>query len=266
VPAYELAYLQDKHDYDYKPAGSFASDPAGSVLLVGSVMGEAYKVDVNVGIVPIPRSYAAAVADPVYGAKWRAACDDDFEGKYTLLKTWDWELVKSVPIGRRIIRGKWIFAVKYMSDGTVDKFKARYVGRGYSYSQVQGVDYIDSFCSTLRLESLRVFLDGPCVNDDDLLEVDVVKAFPSGDWDGTEGTVICVDPKHACLDPNQKSCLAWIQTKKSACVDPNQKSCLVWIQTKKLACVDPKLTCVDPKPKLSLCGSKTKSGSKTKKR
>ena len=34
---------------------------------------------------PIPRSYAAAVADPVYGAKWRAACDDDYKGEYTLL-------------------------------------------------------------------------------------------------------------------------------------------------------------------------------------
>ena len=199
VPAYELAYLQDKHNYDYKPAGSFASDPAGSVLLVGSVMGEAYKVDVNVGIVPIPRSHAAAIADPVYGAKWRAACDDDFEGKYTLLKTW--ELVKSVPLGRRVIRGKWVFAVKYKSDGTVDKFKARYIGCGYS--QVQGVDYIDSFCSTLRLESLRVFLAGACVNNDDLLEVDVVKAFPSGDWDGTE---MYLQQPHGYFDPNCKAC------------------------------------------------------------
>jgi len=32
-------------------------------------MGEAYQVDLNIGIVPIPRSYAAAIADPVYGAK-----------------------------------------------------------------------------------------------------------------------------------------------------------------------------------------------------
>jgi len=63
----------------------------------------------------------------------------------------------------------------------------------------------------------------------------------------------------ACVDPNQKSFLAWIQTKKLACVDPNQKSCLVWIQTKKLACVDPNFTSVDLNPKLSLCGSKTKN-------
>jgi len=180
--AYEFDYLQDKNNYSYKPAGSLASDPYDTVLFVGSVMGEAYQIDTNVGIVPIPRSYAAAVADPVYGAKWRAACDDDFEGKYTLLKTW--KLVKTVPVGRRVIKGKWIFSVKYKTNGTVDKFKARYVICGYN--QVQGVDYVDSFCSTLRLESLRIYLAGACINDDDLLEVDVVKAFPSGDWDGTE--------------------------------------------------------------------------------
>jgi len=70
-----------------RPARSPPARSADTVLLVGSVMGEAYRVDLNIGIVPIPRSYAAAVADPVYGAKWRVACDDDYKGKYTLLKT-----------------------------------------------------------------------------------------------------------------------------------------------------------------------------------
>ena len=126
APDYELAYLLDRDDYNYKSAGSLASGSADTVLLVGSVMGEAYQVDLNIGIVPIPRSYAAAVANPVDGAKWRAACDDDYKGKYTLLKTW--ELVKSIPLGRRVIKGKWVFSVKYKTDGTVDKFKARYVG------------------------------------------------------------------------------------------------------------------------------------------
>jgi len=92
----------------------------------------------------------------------------------------------------RSIKGKWVFSVKYKPDGSIKKFKARYVGCGYS--QIQGLDYVDSFCSTLRLESLRCFLCGAClddddlleVDDDDLLEVDVVKAFPLGDWDGTE--------------------------------------------------------------------------------
>ena len=191
--------MLDRNDYNYKSAGSLASSSADTVLLVGSVMGEAYQVDLNIGIMPIPRSYAAAVADPVYGAKWRAACDDDYQDKYTLLKTW--ELVESIPLGRRVIKGKWVFSVKYKTDGTVNKFKARYVGCGYN--RVQGVDYVDSFCSTLRLESLRVFLAGACIGDDDLLEVDVVKAFPSGDWDGTE---IYLQQPPGYVDPNFKAC------------------------------------------------------------
>ena len=132
APDYEIAYLLDRNDYNYKSAGSLASGSADTVLLIGSIMGEPYQVqvDLNIGIVPNPRSYAAAVADPVYGAKWRAACDDDYKGKYTLLKTW--ELVKSILLGRRVIKGKWVFSVKYKPDGTVDKFKARYVGCGYN--------------------------------------------------------------------------------------------------------------------------------------
>jgi hypothetical protein len=51
---------------------------------------------------------------------------------------------------------------------------------------VPGIDYTDTFCSTLRLESLRAFLSGACVDDDDLLEADVIKAFPSGEWDDPE--------------------------------------------------------------------------------
>ena len=95
-----------------------------------------------------------------------------------------WELVKEVPPGRRVIKGKWVFVVKYNPDGSILKFKARYVGCGYS--QVEGINFLNSFCSTLRIESLRTFLCGACIADDDMLEVDVVKAFPSGEWDGTE--------------------------------------------------------------------------------
>ena len=42
APDYELAYLLDRNDYNYKLAGSLASGLADTVLLVDSVMGEAY--------------------------------------------------------------------------------------------------------------------------------------------------------------------------------------------------------------------------------
>lgn len=165
-----------------RPVTIASADAAAVVFLASSSVGECYAVETDPGPIPIPRTFHEAVNDPTYGDKWRAACDDDIHGKYKELKTW--ELIKQVPAGRKPIKGKWVFVVKYKADGSVDKFKARYVGCGYS--QVPGVDYTDTFCSTLRLESLRAFLSGACINDDDLLEADVIKAFPSGDWDGTE--------------------------------------------------------------------------------
>ena len=86
--------------------------------------------------------------------------------------------------GRKAIKGKWVFSVKLKPDKSIEKFKARYVGCGYS--QIAGIAYEDTFCSTLRQESLRVFCAAACAADNNMLEMDIIKAFPSGEWDGTE--------------------------------------------------------------------------------
>ena len=110
----------------------------------------------------------------------------DYTGKYVNLKMW--ELVTELPPGRVIIKGKWIFSVKLRPDRSVERFKARWVGCGYS--QINGVDYKETFCSTLRLEALRTFLAAACAADDNFLEMDVVKAFPSGECGAPSSTSI----------------------------------------------------------------------------
>ena len=50
---------------------------------------------------------------------------------------------------------------------------------------------------------MRIYLAGACINDDDLLEVDVVKAFPSGDWDGTE---MYLQQPLGYVNPDYKAC------------------------------------------------------------
>ena len=50
---------------------------------------------------------------------------------------------------------------------------------------------------------MRIYLAGACINDDDLLEVDVVKAFLSGDWDGTE---MYLQQPPGYVKPNYKAC------------------------------------------------------------
>ena len=82
--------------------------------------------------------------------------------------------------GRKAIKGKWVFSVKLKPDKkSIEKFKASYVGCGYS--QIAGIDYEETVCSTLCQESLRVLCAATCAADDEMLEMDIVKAFPSGE-------------------------------------------------------------------------------------
>lgn len=49
-----------------------------------------------------------------------------------------WELVDQ-PRGKKLVGCKWVFTVKYKSDGTVHRYKARLVAKGYT--QAFGIDY-----------------------------------------------------------------------------------------------------------------------------
>ncbi|GAA5980434.1 hypothetical protein JCM11641_003392 [Rhodosporidiobolus odoratus] len=67
--------------------------------------------------------------------------------------TWEEDLV-DLPEGRRAILVKWVLLVKRDADGRVIKYKARLVARGDM--QVEGVDFDETFSSTVRLTTVRV--------------------------------------------------------------------------------------------------------------
>ncbi|GAA5979679.1 hypothetical protein JCM11641_004052 [Rhodosporidiobolus odoratus] len=67
--------------------------------------------------------------------------------------TWEEDLVE-LPQGRRAISVKWVLLIKRDADGRVIKYKARLVARGDM--QVEGVDYDETFSSTVRLTTVRV--------------------------------------------------------------------------------------------------------------
>ena len=81
--------------------------------------------------------------------KWKEAMASEMQ---SLKENGVYELVE-IPKGKKVVKSKWVFKVKTDSEGNVDKLKARVVAKGYS--QVEGVDYDQTFSPTVRFESIK---------------------------------------------------------------------------------------------------------------
>ena len=79
------------------------------------------------------------------------------------------------PEGEHIIGTKWIFRNKIDKEGNVIRNKARLVAQGYS--QIEGVDYDETFALIARMESIRILLALACQLKFKLYEMDVKTAF-----------------------------------------------------------------------------------------
>ena len=66
-----------------------------------------------------------------------------------------WELVPR-PKDKNVIGTKWVYKNKMNEDGQVIKNKARLVCKGYS--QVEGVEYEETFSHVAILEAIGMFL------------------------------------------------------------------------------------------------------------
>jgi hypothetical protein len=53
-----------------------------------------------------------------------------------------WDIVPRQE-GNFVVTSKWIYKIKHVADGSVEKYKETFVARGFS--QVEGIDYDDTF-------------------------------------------------------------------------------------------------------------------------
>jgi hypothetical protein len=95
-----------------------------------------------------PSSYKEAVSQQV----WR----DSMAKKYSSIMRNDvWQIVPK-PEGKSVIGSRWVYKIKQGVDGSVEKCKARFVAKGFS--QVEGIDYDETFVPIARYSSVRVIL------------------------------------------------------------------------------------------------------------
>lgn len=75
---------------------------------------------------------------------------------------------------------KWVYKIKTRSDGSVDRYKARLVARGFT--QEYGIDYEETFAPVARLTSVHSLLAVAAIRRKwQLFQMDVKNSFLNGD-------------------------------------------------------------------------------------
>ena len=101
----------------------------------------------------------------------------------TLKQARTWETVPR-PKDKNVVNCKWVYWTKYKSDGAVDKHKVRLVARGFT--QVYGVDYLETYSPVAKLASLQTILALAARLGWDIICFDFNAAYLNGELEESE--------------------------------------------------------------------------------
>jgi hypothetical protein len=83
------------------------------------------------------------------------------------------------PKGKNVVGSKWVFRIKRGPDGAILKHKARVVAQGFT--QIEGVNYDETFAPVAKLASLRTILAIAAELDLEVHQMDVKSAYLNGE-------------------------------------------------------------------------------------
>jgi hypothetical protein len=100
------------------------------------------------------------------------------------------------------VTSKWIYKIKHAADGSIEKYKARFVARGFS--QIEGVDYDKTFAPVARYTSIQSIIALAASMGWKLHQMDVKTTFLNGEIEEEvyieqpEGFVVHNERSHVC--------------------------------------------------------------------
>ena len=83
------------------------------------------------------------------------------------------------PPGRKLVKCKWVYKTKFAVDDSPLKYKELFIAKGYS--QVQGIDYNDTFAPVANMDFIRLALAIATSKQWEVHNMDVKCAFLNGD-------------------------------------------------------------------------------------
>ncbi|KIO08044.1 hypothetical protein M404DRAFT_78898, partial [Pisolithus tinctorius Marx 270] len=146
-----------------------------------------------------PSSLAEARRHPDW-PRWEEGIREELD---TLKEAGTWELV-DLPSGANIVGSKWVFRAKKDAAGNVVRYKARLVAQGFS--QVEGIDYFDTFAPVATLASIRVVLAMAARSNLELHQIDIKGAYLNGTLTDDEVIYMRQPPGFESVDHPQKVC------------------------------------------------------------
>jgi hypothetical protein len=129
---------------------------------------------------------------------WQDAMTEEYQ---SIMKNDVWDIVLR-PEGKSVVTSKWIYNIKHVADGSVEKYKVIFLARGFS--QVEGIDYAETFDPIARYTSIRMIISLVASMGWRLHQMDVKTTFLNGEIEEEvyieklDGFVIYEKDSHVC--------------------------------------------------------------------